>query len=76
MAGRGGTRPGVEHVAIEAAVTLRLLFRLPWRQTEGLLASIFTLLDLGLKAPDHTTLSRRSGGPERVNRNETAVMKD
>jgi hypothetical protein len=49
-------------VAIETALTLRLLFRLPWRQTEGLLASIFTLLSLGLKAPDHTTLSRRSSG--------------
>ena len=43
-------------------MALRLLFRLPWRQTVGLLASIFRLLDLGLKAPDHTTLSRRSGG--------------
>ena len=56
---RGGQRR-YSGVAIEAALTLRLLFRLPWRQTEGLLASIFSLLDLGLKAPDHTTLSRRS----------------
>ena len=58
---RGGQRR-YSDVAIEAALTLRLLFRLPWRQTEGLLASIFTLLGLGLKAPDHTTLSRRSSG--------------
>jgi len=29
---------------------------------EGLLGSIFTLLELELKALDHTTLSRRSGG--------------
>ncbi len=58
---RGGQRR-YSDVAIEAALTLRLLFRLPWRQTEGLLASIFSLLGLGLKAPDHTTLSRRTGG--------------
>ena len=58
---RGGRRR-YSDVAIEAALTLRLLFGLPWRQTEGLLASIFSLLDLGLKAPDHTTLSRRSSG--------------
>jgi hypothetical protein len=38
------------------------LYRLPWRQTEGLLRSIFKLLGLELSAPDHTTLSRRAGG--------------
>lgn len=58
---RGGQRR-YSDVAIEAALTLRLLFGLPWRQTEGLLASLFSLLSLGLKAPDHTTLSRRSSG--------------
>ena len=58
---RGGQRR-YSDVAIEAALTLRLLFGLPWRQTEGLLGSIFSLLGLDLKAPDHTTLSRRSSG--------------
>ena len=56
---RGGQRR-YSDVAIEAALALRLMFRLPWRQTEGLLASIFKLLDLRLRVPDHTTLSRRS----------------
>ena len=46
-------------VAIETALTLRLLFHLPLRQTEGFLGSIFGMLDLDLSAPDHTTLSRR-----------------
>ena len=46
-------------VAIETALTLRLLFRLPLRQTEGFLHSILTLMDLTLPCPDHTTLSRR-----------------
>jgi hypothetical protein len=30
------------------------------RQTEGLLASVLTLMDLKISAPDHTTVSRRS----------------
>jgi len=46
-------------VAIETALTLRLLFHLPLRQTEGFLRTIFWMLDLDLSAPDHTTLSRR-----------------
>jgi hypothetical protein len=47
-------------LAIETALTLRLMFHLPVRQTEGFLTSIFGMLDLDLCAPDHTTLSRRS----------------
>jgi hypothetical protein len=45
-------------LAIETALTLRLLFHLPLRQTEGLLRSLLELMDLSLEAPDHTTLSR------------------
>src|SRR5829696_1744818 len=47
-------------LAIETALTLRLVFRLPLRQTEGFVRSILTLMRAGLEAPDHTTLSRRS----------------
>ena len=56
---RGGQRKYAD-AAIETALTLRLLFGLPWRQTEGLLSSILRLLRVALKAPDHTTLSRRA----------------
>ncbi len=55
---RGGQRQ-YSDLAIETALTLRLLFHLPLRQTEGFLTSIFGMLDLDLSAPDHTTLSRR-----------------
>ena len=55
---RGGQRK-YSDVAIETAMTLRLLFHLPLRQTEGFLTSLFQLMGLGLPAPDHTTLSRR-----------------
>jgi len=36
------------------------LFRLAYRQAEGLLGSIVGLLGLSLRVPDHTTLSRRA----------------
>ena len=46
-------------MAIETALTLRLVFSLPLRQTEGFLNSLFGLMGVDLSAPDHTTLSRR-----------------
>jgi len=46
-------------VAIETALTLRLIFHLPLRQAEGFLTALFRLMGLDLPVPDHTTLSRR-----------------
>ncbi len=45
-------------LAILTALTLRAVFRLAYRQAEGLIGSIIGLLGLGLRVPDHTTLSR------------------
>ena len=56
---RGGQRR-YSNLAILTALTLRLVFRLPLRQTEGFLDSLLGLMGLGIKAPDHTTLSRRN----------------
>ena len=54
-------RPKVySDLAIETALTLRLLFKLPLRQTEGFLRSLFNLMKVDLPVPDHTTLSRRN----------------
>jgi hypothetical protein len=39
---------------------VRTAFRLALRQTEGLMASVMTLMDLTISAPDHTTISRRA----------------
>jgi len=39
---------------------LRALFRLPLRQTEGLIGSVVQLLGVELGVPDHSTLSRRA----------------
>jgi hypothetical protein len=41
-------------------LTLRGVFRLPLRQTEGLISAIIRLLGLELSSPDHTTLCRRA----------------
>jgi hypothetical protein len=56
---RGG-QPSYSDLAIATALTLRALFHLALRQTEGLIASILQLLGLDLAVPDHTTLSRRA----------------
>jgi len=45
-------------LAILTALTLRAVFHLALRQTEGLIGSIIGLLGLTLAIPDHTTLSR------------------
>jgi hypothetical protein len=47
-------------LAILTALTLRAVFRLALRQTEGLIGSIIDLLGLTLAVPDHSTLSRRA----------------
>jgi DDE family transposase len=56
---RGG-QPWYSALAITTALTLRAVFRLALRQTEGLIGSILRLLGLDLAVPDHTTLSRRA----------------
>ena len=56
---RGG-QPFYSPLAILTALTLRAVFRLAYRQAEGLIGSIISLLGLTLRVPDHTTLSRRS----------------
>lgn len=56
---RGG-QPWYSPLAILTALTLRAVFRLAYRQTEGLIGSIIGLLGLALRVPDHTTLSRRA----------------
>ncbi|MBV8868598.1 MAG: IS5 family transposase, partial [Acetobacteraceae bacterium] len=56
---RGG-QPCYSPLAILTALTLRAVFRLAYRQTEGLIGSVIGLLGLTLRVPDHTTLSRRA----------------
>ena len=46
---------------IEWILTMRVLFGLPLRQTQGFIQSILDLMGLALAVPDYSTLSRRQG---------------
>jgi hypothetical protein len=65
--GKRGGQPVYSDIAIETSLSLRLVFQLPLRQTEGFLGSIFRLMSLDLPCPDHTTLSRRNLIPAQSN---------
>ena len=56
-----GGQPHYSALAITTALTLRAVFGLALRQTEGLIGSVISLLGLVLSVPDHSTMSRRSG---------------
>ncbi len=54
-----GTQRIYSNTAIETAGIIRLVFRLPLRQTTGLLSSITEFMGVKLRIPDFSTLSRR-----------------
>jgi transposase len=60
MTGTRGAQPVYADIAMETALTFRLLFHLPLRQTEGFLRAVLQRMGLTLPCPDHTTLSRRN----------------
>jgi len=79
------TTPGGQRhysdLAIETALTLRAVFRLALRQSEGLIRSIMKMLEIDLPVPDHTTLSRRACGlpvcnPARIGTSELHLIVD
>jgi len=55
-----GGQPHYSDLAITTALTLRAVFHLALRQTEGLIGSVLQLLGLDLPVPDFSTLSRRA----------------
>ena len=66
LSGRpGGPRKFSDH-AIETALTLRLVFRLPLRQTEGFLRSVLTLMATGLDAYAKADRGPKNGRPSGV----------
>jgi IS5 family transposase len=56
---RGGQRQYSDR-AIECLLTLRAVFNLPYRQTEGFGRSLLTLLAAEVAVPDYSTLCKRS----------------
>jgi Transposase DDE domain len=61
---QGPTQRGAQFVysdlAIECLLTLRAVYHLTLRATEGFARSLFGMMGLDLEIPDHTTLSRRA----------------
>jgi hypothetical protein len=57
---RRGRRRIYADAAILCCLTLREVYHLPLRATEGLAISLLGLLDITLPVPDYTTLSRRA----------------
>jgi len=55
-----GGQPHYSALAITTALTMRAVFHLALRQTEGLIGSVIALLGLDLSVPDYSTMSHRS----------------
>lgn len=56
---RGG-QPKYSDLAIKLCLTLRVVYGLPLRQTQGLMRSVAALMGLDISVPDFSTLSRRA----------------
>lgn len=57
--GKRGASRTYSDMAIATMSTLGSVMRLPGRQTEGFVDSLYRLMDVDLPVPDHTTVSRR-----------------
>lgn len=57
--GEAGKPAVYSDAAITCVLSIRKLFRLPLRQTEGFVRSAFKQSDTALKAPNYSTISRR-----------------
>ena len=55
-----GAQFGYSDLAIECLLTLRAVYRLPLRATEGFARSVFDLMAVDLPVPDYSTLCRRA----------------
>ena len=58
--GKRGAPFEYSDLAIQALLTLKAVFRLPYRALEGFGRSLMGLMGLALPVPDHTQLSRRA----------------
>ena len=74
-----GSQYDYSEQAIVMMQTVKNVFHLPNRATEGFMHSVFAMLKISLSVPDHTTLSRRGKGlkvtlPKKVNGHLDIVM--
>ncbi|WP_246100806.1 transposase [Palleronia caenipelagi] len=59
-AGKRGAQRRYSDLAIEACLTLRVVFGLALRQTQGFVRSLLRLMRIDLPVPDFSTLCRRA----------------
>lgn len=64
--GKRGASQIYSDIAIATFETMKLVYGLAGRQTEGFLSSIFSLMGIDLPVPEHSTVSRRKGKLEVV----------
>ena len=57
--GRPGRPPVFSNAAIQFCLSIKVLFKLPLRQTAGMVASLLRLAGLDWPVPDYSTLCRR-----------------
>jgi hypothetical protein len=57
--GRRGRPPVFSNAAIQFCLSIKVLFKLPLRQTAGMVASLLRLAGLDWPVPDYSTLCRR-----------------
>jgi hypothetical protein len=57
--GRLGRPPVFSNAAIQFCLSIKVLFKLPLRQTAGMVASLLRLAGLDWPVPDYSTLCRR-----------------
>jgi hypothetical protein len=57
--GRPGRPPAFSDAAIQFCLLIKVLFKLPLRQTAGMVASLLRLAGLDCPVPDYSTLCRR-----------------
>ena len=58
--GKCGRPQEYSDLAIECCLMLRQVYHLPLRQTEGFTRSLIKFMELDIRAPDYTSLSKRS----------------
>ena len=55
--GKPGRQRLYSELAIETILTLRLVIKLPLRQVEGFVNSLFSMVGLALRSPDHNLVA-------------------
>lgn len=61
LSGKPGASIYYSDLAIMTMATVKAIYRLAGRQSQGFLESLFELMEIELSVPDHSTLSRRIG---------------